>query len=161
VSNRLVQTDTNFPTGPGSYFYTYAPGNKRVWKGGGSSIFNGVFNGEDEFTFYSITGQKMVSFNRTSGGTGTAFLYFGGKMIKNSTGYITPDNRGSNGKFFPYGQERPSATTNDKEKFATYYRDAETGLDYAQNRYHSSGDGRFTTPDPSHAANPKDPGSWN
>ncbi len=39
------------------------------------------------------------------------------------------------GKYYPYGQERPSATTNGSEKFATYFRDAETGLDYADQRY--------------------------
>jgi len=101
-----------------------------------------------------VTGQKLVTYAlSTSGGnlvatsTGT-FYYFGGKMIKNAGGYITPDRVGSNGKYFPYGQERPSATTNNKEKFATYYRDSETGLDYADSRYHQPGQGRFLTPDP-------------
>ena len=48
------------------------------------------------------------------------------------------------GKYFPYGQERPSATTDGKEKFATYFRDSETGLDYAQNRYHQPGMAAWT-----------------
>ncbi len=66
------------------------------------------------------------------------------------------------GKYFPYGQERPSATQDGKEKFATYFRDSETGLDYAQNRYHQPGMGRFMTPDPyGGSADPKDPSSWN
>jgi RHS repeat-associated protein len=66
------------------------------------------------------------------------------------------------GKYFPYGQERPSATQDGKEKFATYFRDAETGLDYANNRYHQPGMGRFMTPDPYMASGgPSDPGSWN
>ena len=73
---------------------------------------------------------------------------------------MTPDRLGSIGKYFPYGQERPSATTDGKEKFATYFRDSETGLDYAQNRYHQPGMGRFMTTD-SAAANRNDPGSWN
>jgi RHS repeat-associated protein len=52
------------------------------------------------------------------------------------------------------------------EKFATYYRDGTTGLDYAKNRYYSSILGRFMTADPymataSGANNPADPGSWN
>jgi RHS repeat-associated protein len=90
------------------------------------------------------------------------YQYFGGKLLKNATGYVNSDRLGSIGKFFPYGQERPSATTNGKEKFATYTRDAETGLDYAENRYHSSGDGRFLTPDPySGSAKTVDPSSWN
>ena len=54
---------------------------------------------------------------------------------------------GSVGKYFPFGQERPSATTDGKEKFATYFRDSETGLDYADQRYERPGMGRFMTPD--------------
>jgi RHS repeat-associated protein len=66
------------------------------------------------------------------------------------------------GKYFPYGQERPSATTDGTDKFATYFRDSETGLDYAQNRYHQPGMGRFMTPDPyGPSAKLIDPGSWN
>src|SRR5208282_4234708 len=43
-----------------------------------------------------------------------------------------------------------------------YFRDAETGNDYADQRYMSPGTGRFITPDPfSTSAMPKDPGSWN
>jgi hypothetical protein len=52
----------------------------------------------------------------------------GGKLIKNAGGYIGQDRVGSvgSGRFFPYGQEL-SATSDNTEKFATYYRDAETG----------------------------------
>ncbi len=64
------------------------------------------------------------------------------------------------GKYFPYGQERPSATTDGKEKFATYFRDSETGLDYADQRYHQPGMGRFMTADRM-TGKPGDPGSWN
>jgi RHS repeat-associated protein len=43
-----------------------------------------------------------------------------------------------------------------------YFRDAETGLDYAKARYHQPGMGRFLTPDPYMASGgPADPGSWN
>src|SRR5580658_7508281 len=46
-----------------------------------------------------------------------------------------------------------------------YFRDAETGLDYAKNRYHQPGMGRFLTPDPymakaRGAQDPRNPGSW-
>jgi RHS repeat-associated protein len=67
---------------------------------------------------------------------------------------------GSIGKFYPYGVERPSATGNDKEKFTGYYRDASTGLDYADQRYHQPGVGRFMTPDRMQG-NSADPGAWN
>jgi RHS repeat-associated protein len=43
-----------------------------------------------------------------------------------------------------------------------YFRDAETGLDYAMNRFHNPGTGRFMMPDPyMNSAGPTDPGSWN
>ncbi len=72
------------------------------------------------------------------------------------------DRLGSVGKYFPYGEERPSATGGDVEKFATYFRDGATGLDYAVNRYYDSGTGRFLTADPYRAsAAVADPQSWN
>src|SRR5277367_485865 len=88
--------------------------------------------------------------------------YFGRKLIKNAGGYVEADRLGSIGKYYPYGQEKPSATTNGTEKFTGYFRDAETGLDYADQRFHSPGTGRFMTPDPYMASGgPADPGSWN
>lgn len=83
-------------------------------------------------------------------------------MIKNAGGYLVADRLGSIGHFYPYGLEKPSATTNGTEKFTGYLRDAETGNDYAINRYHVPGTGQFLTPDPYIAsAGPTDPGSWN
>ena len=144
--------------------FSYAPGNKRVWRG----VWSGSTQTTDEVTYWSVTGQKLVTYQVTIAGsslvasaTGTN-EYFGGKLIKNATGFVTPDHLGSIGKYFPYGQERPSATTNGTEKFATYFRDSETGLDYAKNRYHQPGMGRFMTPDPySGSARANDPESWN
>jgi RHS repeat-associated protein len=43
-----------------------------------------------------------------------------------------------------------------------YFRDAETGLDYAMNRFHDPGTGRFMTPDPyRRSARASNPGTWN
>ena len=152
--------------------YSYAPGNKRVWRG---VLETGYTQTVDEVTFWSVNGQKLTTYISASisiratitqpqlvaTATGTNY-YFGGKLIKNTGGYVTPDRLGSIGKYFPYGQERPSATTDGKEKFATYFRDSETGLDYADQRYHQPGMGRFMTPDPYKASGgPSDPGSWN
>ena len=73
-----------------------------------------------------------------------------------------PDRLGSIGKFYPYGQERPSATTNGTEKFTGYLRDAETGLDYADQRYEQPGVGRFLTADPSQGSvDLMNPQTWN
>src|SRR5207245_3072528 len=65
------------------------------------------------------------------------------------------------GRYFPYGEE-VQVTAQDRDKFATYYRDGTTGLDYAQNRYYANTLGRFLSPDPYKASGgPADPQSWN
>jgi RHS repeat-associated protein len=51
---------------------------------------------------------------------------------------------GANGQ---YGYEPPLSTT--RQKFTGYERDVETGLDFAQARYYSNTQGRFTSVDPS------------
>src|SRR5436190_21172337 len=50
-----------------------------------------------------------------------------------------------NNRTLPYGeawQAESTPSTNDK-KFTTYQRDAESGLDYAMNRYYANINGRF------------------
>jgi RHS repeat-associated protein len=167
VENRLVSIGTQ------SIQYSYAPGNKRVWRG----LWTSGTLSTDEITFWGITGQKLATYqlsvtggvvNQSSSApvlmatqTGTNY-YFGGKLVKNAGGYVGTDRLGSIGHFYPYGQEKPSATTNGTEKFTGYFRDSETGLDYAMNRFHSPGTGRFMTPDPYLASGrASDPGSWN
>jgi RHS repeat-associated protein len=145
--------------------YAYAPDNKRVWKKWNSGGALGML---EELAFWSVTGQRVAMYNLTVYSnaltpvqTGCEY-YFGGKLVKNAGGYVHTDRLGSVGKYYPYGQERPSATTNNTEKFATYFRDGETGLDYADQRYHAPGSGRFLSPDPYMASGgPSDPGSWN
>jgi RHS repeat-associated protein len=148
----------------GAFTYTYAPGNKRVWR---QVTTNGTVT-TDEVTFWSAGGTKLATYQLSMNGsqlvatqTGT-YYWFGGKLIKNAGGYVAADRLGSIGHFYPYGQEKPSATQNGTEKFTGYFRDAETGLDYADQRYHDPGTGRFMTPDPSRkSADVTDPGTWN
>lgn len=164
VENRLVAiagTSTN-PTA----FYSYDPSNKRVWRGNWAYSGGSWSRTEDEVTFWSVTGQKLAAYNVTQYGatlycteSGTNY-YFGAKLIKNASGWVYSNRLSSIGTFFPYGQERPSATTNNTEKFTGYFRDAESGNDYAVNRYTSPGYGRFLTPDRM-SGHPSDPGSWN
>jgi RHS repeat-associated protein len=83
----------------------------------------------------------------TEADAGVVFnTWFGGRLLK------PQDRLNSIGKYFPYGEDRTSPTPanppNGQEKFATYTRDAETGLDYAHQRYYTAGLGRFMTPDP-------------
>jgi RHS repeat-associated protein len=56
----------------------------------------------------------------------------------------------------------PALAKSDAVKFATYMRDGVSGLDYAVNRYHMPGQGKFATADPYQASGgTADPGSWN
>ena len=166
MENRLVQPGLSSTTR-----YAYDAANKRVWHGD---------TGVDEITFWA--GQKLATYQIATSGNGASMsfaltstnVYFGGKLISKGT-YVSPgsgdyvtltpvaaDRLGSIGKFYPYGTERPSATANDKEKFTGYFRDASTGLDYADQRYEQPGMGRFMSPDPSGASvRVNDPGSWN
>ena len=165
MDNRLVQ-----PGSSSTAHYGYDAGNKRVWRGDTGT-------GMDEIAFWA--GQKLATYQVSTDSSGVYFtltstnVYFGGKLISkgtyNSFGTgdcvnLTPvvaDRLGSIGKFYPYGTERPSATGNDKEKFTGYFRDASTGLDYADQRYEQPGGGRFMTPDSAPSAKLTDPGSWN
>jgi RHS repeat-associated protein len=172
IENRMARAGLGYSA---NEYYSYAPNNKRVWKGELSYDPDTGLTTQttDEVTFWSVNGQKLAvyqltedpgivnqtapSFSATQSGT---CYYFGGKMIKSEKGWVYTDRLGSIGKFYPYGVERPSATANGTEKFTGYFRDAETGLDYADQRYQSPGTGRFLTPDRM-GGNPADPGSWN
>ncbi|PYS43946.1 MAG: hypothetical protein DMG13_34660, partial [Acidobacteria bacterium] len=61
-------------------------------------------------------------------------------LVINATGLVIENNR-----TLPYGeawQVESTPSTNDK-KFTTYQRDAESGLDYAMNRYYANANRRF------------------
>jgi RHS repeat-associated protein len=159
VSNRVVSLASSSP----SWQYSYAPRNRRIWRG----VWTGSTQTTDEVTFWAGN-QKLGTWALSWSGSQltatmtTSDYYFAGRLIKNNTGYVASDHLGSIGKFYPYGQEKPSATTNGTEKFTGYYRDSETGNDYAINRYHQPGMGRFLTVDPHlKSAKPANPGSWN
>jgi RHS repeat-associated protein len=150
IENRLVE-----PGSGSTARYAYDPGNKRVWRGDSSL---------DEIDFFSAGGLKLGTYQLTVSGSitfamTTNNIYFGTKLVSKGTpggsatdhvnrGGIVADRQGSISKFYPYGIERPSATGNDTEKFTAYYRDSASGLDYADQRYHQPGVGRFMTPDP-------------
>ena len=169
ISNRIATA-----SGPSSEWYGYAPVNKRVWKKrqtGGSTY-------EENLYFYSAGGQRLGTYTLTDT-SGTLALtvkstnvYFGGKLVKEGTTWVALDRLASvrarhdgttltTFDHFPYGEEKPSTTTQDRNKFATYFRD-HTNLDYADQRYYTSGMGRFMTPDPLEtSATPSQPDSWN
>ena len=138
-----------------SITYGYDASNQRVYSTNGST---------ETFFFYGADGKKLgvwtipplsSTFTLVSLNT-----WFGGRLLK------PQDRLNSIGKYFPYGEDRyspsPANPTNGQEKFATYTRDAETGLDYAYQRYYTAGLGRFMTADPLDAsARLPEPQSWN
>jgi RHS repeat-associated protein len=91
-------------------------------------------------------------------------VFFGSKRIGtfDRLGSAKYNQNNAAQSFYPYGEDRGTVEPNDSLKFATYTRDAATGLDYADQRYYANNFGRMTSPDPYEAsAGPKDPKSWN
>ena len=104
--------------------------------------------------------------------------------VPSGTSYFTQDHLGSTrletdasgqqvkcSDYLPFGEEIPAGygsrsscfNANDNRiKFTSKERDAETGLDYFLARYYSGAHGRFTSPDPLMAsAYTADPQTWN
>ncbi|HKV41400.1 MAG TPA: RHS repeat-associated core domain-containing protein [Blastocatellia bacterium] len=90
---------------------------------------------------------------------------------------MTTDSNGavrSRDDYLPFGEEIGttgsgrssvpgySSSTDIHQRFTSKERDTETGLDYSINRYYSSTQGRFTSPDPTLlSVNGFSPQSWN
>jgi hypothetical protein len=115
----------------GAAKYGYAPDGKRVWKAPDSNAAH------EAFYFWTPAGQRLGIYKSTNPGsnaftTASTNVYFGGRLIQAQSTVMVTDQLGSNfgsGKrYYPYGTEKPSATTNNIEKFTGYYRDTETGL---------------------------------
>lgn len=158
LQNRMIQATVS---GVGTVQYGYDTTNHRVYKGAYSS---GTYSAE-EFYFYGVEGHQYGTWkiNPSSGVLLQASVtkqWFGARLV-------SPEDRlGSKGRYFAFGEERtnitPANPSNDQEKFATYTRDAATGLDYANQRYFSSTIARFTKPDPyEESVDSADPQSWN
>ena len=163
VANRLVTVN-------GTQTYAYDSSNQRAYRN----------DGQDMISLYGAFGEKLAVY-QISGFSGGAIqdtganqnVYFGAQLISAENSAVAVDRLGSTrwaagGTFrtyYPYGVEY-SATSNDTEKYATYFRDSTVNLDYAVNRYYSSIWGRFISPDPYSATatlpgEPTIPLSWN
>ena len=156
--------------------YAYDSRNKRVWR----SILSGGSLAQQVYV-YGVDGQKIGTYTFTLGLYGgsnapemtnsTVLLatFFGHKRVGvfdrlGSAKYNQSNNMAQS--FYPYGEDRGTAEPNDALKFATYTRDAATGLDYADQRYYANNFGRFMSPDPYRAtatspSSPSSPESWN
>jgi RHS repeat-associated protein len=92
------------------------------------------------------------------------------RMIVNKGGSLSAVKRHD---YLPFGEELFAGTggrastqgytgDNVRQKFTEKERDNETGLDYSINRYYSSTQGRFTSPDPMNSSGiPLLPQTWN
>jgi RHS repeat-associated protein len=145
--------------GGGGDAFSYGPDNLRTYKY--------ESNGTEYVYFYDPFGHRMGAYE-TSNTTWvqydvycacgeTTAVWFGGMTLAGT------DRLGSAESglgYYPYGEEY-TPPSGDGDDFATYYHDADTGLDYARNRYYTSILGRFLSPDPSTAKAFADPGQWN
>jgi len=150
---------------------SYGPDNRRVWDG-------------TAITFWSVAGYRVGRYQPTQSGGSWVFttlstsLYLEGRLIgeggtaSQSVNFkaVVTDRLGSvrvrdgqGYRYFPYGEEMGTQTGNGVDKFGTYRREdfGNNQIDYADQRYHMPGWGRFGTPDPTSAADPTEPTSWN
>lgn len=156
-------------TAPGVQ-YAYDSKNKRVWAG--TLNGSGILTAQEVFV-YGAGGEMLGEYSITIGSssltvaTTNQSVYFGSKRIglTNSSGVTTafsPDQLGSAGQYYSYGEGKGGNNPSNAWSFATYWRDSATGLDYADQRYYSNQFGRFMSSDPySNAANPSSPQAWN
>lgn len=169
VENRLVSTSSS------GVVYAYDVDNRRIFDG-------------SAYTFWAPDGRPILTYTLALAFNGAlqsweqvakpqeTRIYFDGKLVGAANPTPRPvvfeavmtDRLGSvrvrgtqSMRYFPYGQEI-TATANGQMKFGTYFRDAATGLDYADQRYFTSAMGRFLTADPYVASGgPSAPNSWN
>src|ERR1051325_713335 len=92
------------------------------------------------------------------------------RMVIDQTGSLSGVKRHD---YLPYGGDVPSDASwrtaargysgdGVRQKFTSYERDYETGLDFAQARYYANTQGRFISPDPLlSSGKPVAPQSWN
>jgi RHS repeat-associated protein len=152
----LAYDAANRVSAVGNEGYLYGGDNLRMYKSK---------NGSEELHVYGAYGERLGVYSIQAipgGGPPTYYftmastaLYFAGRLLE------AQDRLGSVGTYYPYGEEY-APTGQDGDKYATYFGDAATNLQYAKNRYYSSAMGRFLTPDPYRASGgPADPASWN
>src|ERR1019366_6959269 len=170
LGSLTYDAENRVATGPGGVQYSYDSRNKRIWRG---TLSNGVL--AQQVYFYGVNGQKIGTYTFTLGQYGetntpemtnsTVLLatFFGRKRIGtfDRLGSAKYNQNNAAQSFYPYGEDRGTMEPNDWLKFATYTRDAATGLDYADQRYYANNFGRFMSVDPRNAGTLTDPKSLN
>jgi hypothetical protein len=119
----------------------------------GRRIAKSLGNGTQRIYFYDPSGREVAEYTFNSNDPNcdcpaldpktpaATYLYFAGQRVGQWTdrvGSKRADN-GSHSSYYPYGEDvTGNPTNNDTYKFAQTYRDADSGLDYAVNRYYAS-----------------------
>jgi len=103
-------------------------------------------------------GELLAVFDHGTMNYVKGYSYFAGRVVGQKEDRLGTVQNGS--RFYPYGEESGS-TAGDNNKYATYWRDAGTGLDYAMHRYYANALGRFLSPDPAPTGSAKDSQTWN
>jgi RHS repeat-associated protein len=145
---------------------TSVPGTTRLFSydAFGRRMDSGTYPYGHHIYFYDTGGRLLAEYaNVYSGATPTKkYEYLAGQQLgqyKDRVGSVRNTNGGISSHYYPFGEEITS-TANDRYKFAETYRDADSGLDYALNRYYAASIGRFLSVD-SAQADPTDAQSWN
>ena len=160
AENRVVSVDSGAAT------YNYDQRNWRVKKAVGASVTHYIWEG----------GQVLAEHSGSTGAVIVDYIYAGGRMIaKEEAGarrYFLSDrlsvrmildatgNVVGRQAHLPFREDFAESGTQQKHHLTRYERDAESGLDYAVNRYYSSNVGRFGQVDPV-VGNTVDPQSLN
>jgi RHS repeat-associated protein len=180
VENRMYEYTPPTSYGIAPSYYAYDTQNRRVWQWNGSTYASPYSTTPNSYTvyFYGVNGKRLAAYTLTAAvvwqgskvqsltmnsAVLTQDAYFGGRRLAGMDRVGSATQVGSqNVSFYPYGEDKGTPGANDNWKFGTYLRDSATGLDYAMNRYYSSGSGRFMSPDPYQASGgPAVPQSWN
>lgn len=144
----------------GEEVYGYGADNRRVCQ---SKLVNAGTGAVQELLTWWQGGKRAGQYELGWGGGGSTLafrtmetnVWFGGgkplrlgaetNVVADRLGGV---RQGSGKDYFPYGQENPSTTVGELEKYATYMHYGRTDLAYADQRYYTKGAGRFMTADP-------------
>jgi RHS repeat-associated protein len=170
AEGRVAAVDGGW-NGAGGVSYQYDGDGRRVRKV--SALEATVF-------VYDEAGKLVAEYSNQIQYSGTHYLTqdsLGSTRVVTDAQGNAHSNSGASGSrhdYFPFGEEILAdgswrtgasgygAVDNARQKFASYERDKETGLDYLESRYYSSPTGRFTSPDePLIDQWEHDPQSWN
>ncbi len=175
INDYLYDASGNITKNAKDQNFTYDAENRQTSAVGNNLSTSYAYDGNDKRvkTFNSLTNQTTIFVYDASGDLAAEYTINTPLPTNPTISYLTEDALGSvrvvsnsfgevkaRRDFLPFGEEiyagignrntnqKYSANTDDiRKKFATYQRDVETGLDYAQSRYYSSMQGRFTSPD--------------